>query len=205
MSRKSLNVEAARARFESCLCDPARLPVSFTYGGETFHGLPGAATEASSGRHGRRMEAHRMLDERVEARFVADFNDEFGEMEYTLWFENKGRGPSEILSGVRTLELDFQGGDPVLRGCLGDHDNFYAPYENDLLCHDRYFVSTGGRATHVVFPYFDLVHGDGGTTTVRGGDEMLSGIDLALSAPRSSLLLRIRRMPQGARVAACAQ
>ena len=109
-----------------------------------------------------------MLDERVEARFVADFNDEFGEMEYTLWFENKGRGPSEILSGVRTLELDFQGGDPVLRGCLGDHDNFYAPYENDLLCHDRYFVSTGGRATHVVFPYFDLVHGDGGTLIALG-------------------------------------
>ena len=47
--------------------------------------------------------------------------------------------------------------------------------------------------------------GDSGATTVRGGDEMLSGIDLALSAPRSSLLLRIRRMPQGARVAACAQ
>ncbi len=44
----------------------------------------------------------------------------------------------------------------------------YASYEQDLTKADKYFLSKGGRATHIVFPYFDLVHGDGGTMIALG-------------------------------------
>ncbi|MBO4406919.1 MAG: alpha-galactosidase, partial [Clostridia bacterium] len=39
---------------------------------------------------------------------------------------------------------------------------------HDLLKSDKYFLSQGGRATHIVFPYFDLVHGAGGTLLALG-------------------------------------
>ena len=56
----------------------------------------------------------------------------------------------------------------MLRGCLGDHTNLYADYQTELKDTVVSFVSSNGRATHIVFPYFDLVHGNGGTLLAIG-------------------------------------
>ena len=46
--------------------------------------------------------------------------------------------------------------------------NLYADYQVELKDSTVSFVSTYGRATHVYFPYFDLVHGEGGTLMALG-------------------------------------
>ena len=108
------------------------------------------------------------LDENVIVSLELAFNAEFGEMEYTVWFENTGKAPSKVLRDVYAIDTEVTGAEPVLRGCLGDHANFYAAYEHDLRKGTQFFRSDGGRATHVVFPYFDFVHGDGGTLIALG-------------------------------------
>ncbi|MGI6496733.1 MAG: alpha-galactosidase [Kiritimatiellia bacterium] len=171
MSKNALHLDAARKQFESLLLDPAKLPVSFTYDGKprrSFAGAEFTGSTVSATPAGRKATLRFRLDDVLEARVEAAFCAEFGEMEYTVWFENTGDRPSKTLEDVRALDIDFPGGDPVLRGCLGDHENFYAAYEHDLLKADRHFLSTNGRATHIVFPYFDLVHGDGGTLVALG-------------------------------------
>ncbi len=171
MSRKSLNLAFARKQFEDVLLDPLKFPVSFKYDGReynSFFGVEFVKSTVSATRGGRKATLRFRLDDVLEVRVEAAFCPEFGEMEYTVWFENTGDHPSKTLSDVRAIDMDFAGDAPVLRGNLGDHDNFYAAYEHDLLKGDRFFQSTNGRATHIVFPYFDLVHGDGGTLIALG-------------------------------------
>ena len=116
----------------------------------------------------KRMEQEYRLDDAVRVRLTALHNKEYGEVEYTLWFENVGTKASRVLEKVNAIDMTFDGAAPMLRGCLGDHENQYAAYEKNLLQEPVSFRSDGGRATHVVFPYFDLVHGDGGTLIALG-------------------------------------
>ncbi|MCQ2445605.1 MAG: alpha-galactosidase [Clostridia bacterium] len=166
MSKRSLNL-AGEKELYALVTDPASVPVSFLYGGKAYRGLgelPIIRKEASD----HTFKAVFALDEAVELTIDAAFNREYGEVEYTLYFENVGDKPSYVLEKVVVLDHQFMGDSPILRGCLGDHENYYAAYEHDLLWGDKYFRSTGGRATHIVFPYFDLVHGDGGTLIALG-------------------------------------
>ena len=170
MSKKSLCLSRAEKLFRETVLKPEKVPVSFTYGGKQYNGLgeldflgDEAKTEKGLEKHALRFAAGQ-LRVTLECAYCA----EFGETEYTLWFENAGSAPSEILEEVYALKADFLGEEPVLRGCLGDHDNYYQAYENRLLHGDSYFRSEIGRATHIVFPYFDLVHGDGGTLIALG-------------------------------------
>ncbi len=167
MSKKSLALVQGKALFESVLSIAGNFPVSFTYGGtpyRTLAGLPCIARELSAGR----LTAVYRVDEALLVRIDAKYNEEYGQSEYTVFFENDSSAPSKILTGVAALDHVFEGGEPVLRGILGDHQNYYAPYETDLSRQDAYHESNGGRATHVAFPYFNLVHGDGGTLIALG-------------------------------------
>ncbi|MBQ2307819.1 MAG: alpha-galactosidase [Clostridia bacterium] len=170
MSKRALNVAAGKRLFNKVLKAPEALPFSFRYGGALYRGLAGlnARTMTVGGGGVTRVLTTARVDDRLEVRVDARYVEEFGQCEYTVWFENVGREATEVLSDVRALELTLEGRDPVLRGNLGDHDNWYAAYEHDLAKSDRYFLSTGGRATHIVFPYFDLVHGNGGTMIALG-------------------------------------
>ena len=153
------------------VCKSQTTPVSFVYDGKQHRGLGGLrltdrkVTDAASTR---RTVLTFRLDEDMTITLDALHNKEYGEVEYTLWFENVGTTASRVLEKVNAIDMTFDGAAPVLRGCLGDHENQYAAYDKDLTREPVSFRSDGGRATHVVFPYFDLVHGDGGTLMALG-------------------------------------
>ena len=128
----------------------ASLPFQFTYDGKVYKGFEGT------------------IDGTLRVSAVRESHPEFSETEYTVWFENIGDKPSDILEDIYALKTVFKGRNPVLRGCLGDIDNFYSPYTDDFSKGDVFFESNSGRATHGNFPYFDLVHGKGGTRLAIG-------------------------------------
>lgn len=202
MSRKNTALLLAQDAFER-LCEPESIPVSFVYAEKQYHGLGGlevlekTITQTPKGTDCRIRAA---LDANVQAIVEASYCAEFGQMEYTLYFENTGSAPSEIIRDVYALDARFAGRDGVLRGILGDHDNAYRAYESDLAKGDVYYKSVSGRATHVVFPYFDLVHGDGGSMIAIGWagtwDALfMQGPDCVEVKAKTCLFLRTALLP----------
>lgn len=169
--RRCLDKAAGLRIFRSMLCKPASFPITFTYEGRThkgFGGLEILERSVSDVPGGKEAVMRFSLGEGVEIKSVAKYNAEFGETEYTVWFANTGSKASGTLENVESADIAFVGRQPLVRGNLGDHVNLYAPYSHDLTKQPLSFRSDGGRATHVVFPYFDLVHGDGGTLLALG-------------------------------------
>ena len=170
MSTKSLSI-AKGEKFWKVLCDPSGLPFSFTYGKKRYRGLADVRncdftlTEDAGYRRG---EFSAMLDKNLKITVKTAYCIEFGQVEWTVWFENVGKSNSKRLSDVTSIDMEFSGGSPVLRSCLGDFGQFYSAYRKDLTKEDAYFKSTNGRATHYVFPYFDLVYGSGGVLAAIG-------------------------------------
>lgn len=171
MSKKSFDPEKALTFFKSVLCNDDRLPFCFSYGDKTYRGTSETVVYGRSEEEtddGKSFTLVFSPDDVLFVTYSAKYCAEFGESEYTVWFENKGNVPSLVLSDVYAFFHNFEGEKPILRGNMGDHDNFYSAYEKDLEKGDAYFLSRSGRATHVVFPYFDLVCGDGGTMIALG-------------------------------------
>ena len=169
--RPNAAVAEGVSRFEAWVEDPASLPVAFVYDGQEYAGLGGLqllSKDCKKTASGQELTARFQLDDQVEVRVDAALNGEFGEVEYTAWFENHGTSPSRVLKDIRSVAITFPGAEPEVRGCLGDHGHLYSDY--DLALRDTVvrFASGGGRATHGHFPYFDLVHGDGGTLMALG-------------------------------------
>ena len=167
MSRKSVSPERGRYLFENVICNPDKFPMSFVYDGEKYVGFAGF--ECLENRKTDTcwhciIEADEHLHVRIEAKYVP----EYGQSEYTVWFENRGNEPSGILEDIAALDMLFDGSEPVIRGIMGDSPKLYAPHETHLKDNNVHLESLGGRATHVGFPYFDLVHGDGGTLMALG-------------------------------------
>ena len=171
MSKEVLALVQGKELFESVLCCAEQFPVSFQYSGKqysTLAGLPCLKYDLAEIPVGRQLTAVYRLDQTLVVRLIVKYNEEYGQSEYTVFFENDGSTPSKALSGVCALEHTFSGTQSELRGILGDHQNYYAPYKTALSRQDAYFESIGGRATHVSFPYFNLTHGDGGTLIALG-------------------------------------
>ena len=171
MSKISLALVRGKSLFENVLSDADRFPVSFVYDDRKYTSLTALTciSRELTEENGRLLlNASWRLDENVVVRVQAAYNEEYGQSEYTVFFENQGSQPSKILKDVAALDYAFEGENPLLRGILGDHENQYAPYETDLSLQDAFHQSSGGRATHICFPYFNLVHGDGGTLIALG-------------------------------------
>ena len=170
--RPNFDYERGQALFEEITSSPGSIPVSFTYGGKDYSGLEDAtllSRRVRENRQGREATLVFKLDDAVEARLEARLNHEFGEVEYTLWFENTSSAPSPVLEKIKSVSAVFEGDSAMVRGCLGDHENYFRDYITPLEGAPALeFISGSGRATHEYFPYFDLVHGDGGTLTALG-------------------------------------
>ena len=169
--RPCADIESAEEMFGTWTSNPASIPVSFVYDGTVHNGLDGLellSNTVSKTPAGRNLKAVFRLDGDVQLTVDALLNTEFGETEYTVWIENKGTTPSKEIKEFLSAVIPFEGDDPVLRGCLGDHTNLYADYQTEFKDSVINFVSSNGRATHIVFPYFDLVHGNGGTLLAIG-------------------------------------
>ncbi len=90
-----------------------------------------------------------------------------GATEWTLEIENISGKDSSIIQNIEST-LTFEGENPVLKGCLGDHVNHYAEYCHDLSKENITFNSDSGRATHINFPYFNLEYESGGALLAIG-------------------------------------
>ncbi|MBR6184691.1 MAG: alpha-galactosidase [Clostridia bacterium] len=170
--RVSYRNPQADAWHKAILKDPAAFPFRFSYGGQLIQGFPGGAftlADKSVRREGGR-ETAEICWQKDDALFVTlrcAYYEAYGVSEWTVWFENRGRRDTFVLSEAETF-LAFPGKYPVLKGILGDHGNDYRPYALDVAAQPRHFESNSGRATHVCFPYFNLEYGDGGVMLAVG-------------------------------------
>ena len=154
---------------------PENIPIRFTYDGKTYHGLPSECCDLTLKQDDYLCDRDKaysaircQLDDRMHITVEMSGDVAFGEIEYRVTFENKGAAPSGVLADICQLDTCFEGNAPVLRGIYGDLGKWYEPYEKDLVKEEAFFRSDNGRATHFVFPYFDLVHGGGGTMIALG-------------------------------------
>ena len=162
----------ADAWHEAILKDPALFPFRFCCGGRPIRGFPESefTRVSKSVRREKDRETAEFLWRRDDALFVTlvcSHYPLYGVTEWTVWFENRGRRDTEVISDAETV-LTFPGKYPVLKGILGDHGNKYRPYALDVAAQRRRFESNSGRATHVLFPYFNLEYGDGGVMLAIG-------------------------------------
>ncbi len=171
MSKKNLALARAYNEFISLYENPDSFPVSFTYAGmrhSGFSDFPLKEKNFTDTNDGKKFALVFSLDENLICKAIGKYCAGFGQYEYTIYFENTGDKPSAVLSDIYCLDRSFDGANGVLRGNLGDHANQYRAYCTELDKESVHFLSTTGRATHIVFPYFDLVHGDGGSLIALG-------------------------------------
>lgn len=107
------------------------------------------------------------VHETLEVTLVTAFYPGYGATEWTVWFENKGMENSGVLKQLESI-LSFEGENPVLKGILGDHDNLYRSYNQELSEMPIRFYTDSGRPTHVNFPYFNLEYGNEGVMLAIG-------------------------------------
>ena len=170
VTQPGVDPAAGKALFER-ITAPDTAPISFRYGGRRFSSLAGlkAVTETPVGKGGTVCRTVRArVDDTLEVRLECSLDEAWGEVEYVVRFRNPGGGRSGLLEDVVCADIGFPGACPALRGINGDHGEHYSAYDSDLLRRDCHFMSNSGRATHHVFPYFDLTHGDGGTMIAIG-------------------------------------
>lgn len=163
---------SADARYRDLLENLSNFPFLFTYDSKTYHGFSpeffthkDTKVTVSDEKEANEITWSFVDGLEVKLHIVHYFSH--GATEWTVYFENAGSANTGILGELRA-QVTFKGKYPSLKGILGDHVNFYRPYEIDLTDNFIDFSSDSGRATHVNFPYFNLEHGDGGTMLAIG-------------------------------------
>ncbi len=115
MSKNSLSIENGKKLFAR-LEDHRQLPFSFVYNDTSHTGL--ALCDAQKETFQTEKEINitwtAMADESLKVIFKGKFNREFGQCEYTLWFENVGNRPSAVLRDVYVFDDFFEGEHPIL-------------------------------------------------------------------------------------------
>lgn len=170
--KKNYRNPGADLFYGSLLADMSLLPLHFTYGGRAFCGLSQDSfqmieeTVEKSGEKETRTRRF-TLDGVLEITVVLTHYYSHGATEWTAYFANASDRDGEILENVYS-EISFEGGDPVLKGILGDHVNQYRPYEIPVNADGVCYSSDTGRATHINFPYFNLEYGEGGAFLAIG-------------------------------------
>jgi len=158
------------------LASPAALPISFTYGGKQYRGIP---AEFAPKVRTRRIDAciiatsiegrDRATGLLVRAEIVRYLD--FPVVEWTVYFTNEGTADTPILSDVQGLDADFVGTDPVLWHSNGDYYSIdgYTPYETPLNEGASVTVApNGGRSCNGAFPYFRVMTKDAVLTFAVG-------------------------------------
>jgi len=164
--------EKSKALFAQITENPEKFPVSFKLSGKQYFGFPAGdfkkiADEKKETE--KKIERNIVLcKDNLKIEWKAAYHKGYGVSEYTVWLENIGETDTEVISEFNCIDLYIKGAKPVAKGILGDHENYYAPYECDLSKESKNFVNVGGRATHIYFPYFNIEHEDGGMLVALG-------------------------------------
>ena len=159
---------AADQWYRSLIEKPENFPFHFTYRDIPCSGFAGTPVDKES-ENGEKI-THTLqwqIDDTLRVTAECAHYPLYGASEWTVWFENPGKENSGILTDVYS-SLSFTGAYPVLKGILGDHNNFYRPYAMDVAASPVYFESNSGRPTHIRFPYFNLEYGSGGVMLAIG-------------------------------------
>ena len=137
-------------KYYDMLKDLSLLPIRFSYDGEKYVGLGGLEEKNREFFRGDGVETAIVIFSldllEITLKLTHYFN--YGVNEWTVWFANNTNKNSKVLCDVKT-QIEFEGERPVLKGILGDHENYYQPYEKDLTTQKTCFVSDTGRATHI--------------------------------------------------------
>lgn len=149
-----------------------RFPFAFEYGETEYRGFQ--HENLSLVKKEQKTEADRvkndffyLLDGQVDVVLKTAYYPAYGAAEWTIWFENNSTQDSKILSDLKSV-LTFEGEYPVLKGILGDHENLYRPYSQELSEMSVRYYTDSGRPTHVNFPYFNLEYGNQGVMLAIG-------------------------------------
>ncbi len=163
--------EKADLEYKALTSDLASFPFSFVYDGERFEGFSKSFFDLKDKKtvvDGEKESTQYLFSfKQLEITLLLTHYYDYGATEWTIWFENVSNENSGVISSPE-VKLLFKGEFPSLKGILGDHINQYRPYAYDLTKNTFCFSSDTGRATHVVFPYFNLEYGDRGAMLAIG-------------------------------------
>jgi len=165
--------QASRQIYDGYIGDLGTLPVSFEYDGALYRGFAPAIfkqSEKTTTVNGEKEENIFVLNNgaNLTITVATAYYDNYGAYEWTVWFKNTGKENTGVISGLKAADMVFTGENPVLRGILGDHQNQYKPYMQQLKNGGVNHKSDIGKPTHIYFPYYNLEHGDGGTLIALG-------------------------------------
>ena len=102
MSKKSLDLPRGE-KLWAALCDKSKLPFTFVYGGKSYHGLAGVRNcvhKVFDDGEWLRGEFTALIERKLKVTVRTAFCKEFGQAEYTVWFENTGKSNTKPLCGV---------------------------------------------------------------------------------------------------------
>ena len=149
------------------------LPLFFRYGETAYCGFRGFAVESRTHRKvdGGEETVMTLRHPRIPALFRLETVVYPAESayEYVVYVENDGSDNTDVLSDL-SFSPSFRGEAPRITGIKGDAGGVdYSPYVHDLTAEPHYADrSVSGRPSHVVFPYYNLSYGTGGTVIAIG-------------------------------------
>jgi len=171
MIRDYHNPRASEA-FEKMISSPETIPFRFTYGGKRYFGFDetklACLQKTCDAQEGKKTcSLSYALSDAVRITAVLSHYAAYGATEITVWFENDTNHESAVIERA-DIALSFSGENMRITGSLGDHENFYKPYDIPLDENGVHFSSDSGRATHVYFPYFNVKWAGGGVLLAIG-------------------------------------
>lgn len=174
--------ETAAARYAEWFSDPARIPVSFKFGNESFRGLGEAFTVTRAplpagtqvGTPFDGLRKYRSLSDRGEkitakhpsgitVTVMTAIYENYGTFEWAVYFKNEGNENSPVISEVNAADLSVNGQDPCLHYFIGDdHEDRYAMKPESILLRPGISFELqpmNGRPTSHMLPFFRLSTG----------------------------------------------
>ena len=168
-------------KYDAYLSDTSTLPVSFVYDGKSYNGIqtgdgaPFKEISRSAETNGNKVSTTVIYEfiDNIEVTLLSALYPDYCAYEWTLYFENKGETKTKVLEKLNCADLVFEGENPVLKGIYGDGgangSTPYAEYEFQLKDKQKiHMTPETGRATYNYFPYFNVLHGNGGTFAAVG-------------------------------------
>ena len=168
-----MNTQCSVPKYDALLADLDTFPLTFAYGGIPYKGFAGFVKESESTKAVDRGEMTTIClrHPAIPALFRLETVVYPAESayEYVVYVTNDGDADTDVFLNLG-FALEFKGENPVISGIKGDAGGVdYSPYTHDLTAVPQYADrSVSGRPSHVVFPYYNLSYGSGGTFIAIG-------------------------------------
>ena len=160
-------------KYDILMGDLNAFPLTFAYGGTSYKGFADFAVESTvtSPLERGTKTVVTLRHPAIPALFRLETSVYPAESayEYAVYITNDGEADTAVFSDL-SFVMTFAGKDPMISGIKGDAGGVdYSPYRHDLTETPRYLDrSVSGRPSHVVFPYYNLSYGQGGTFVAIG-------------------------------------